>query len=306
MGEVVYTQIKQKDGYITKLTRFLCPSHPKASLLILHGMAEHQKRYLEFAQYLVHLGYDVYTYDHRGHGTDKILSELGYFSPVNGYQLVVQDAITVSEYIANQNRCNKFFLFGHSMGSIISRNVIQSYDKYNGVILSGCNFPPKIMVLFGLFLSSFIKKVKGPKHISPYLDNLMFGGKKYTSYSTRTAYDWLTRSNPIVGAYIHDPYCGFTCTASFYHDLLKLVNNEISHKQILLTRKDLPLYIISGDRDPVGNNGKEVSKYANMLKKSGFLDCSLKLYPQCRHEVLNESNKEEVYDDIHSWISKRC
>jgi alpha-beta hydrolase superfamily lysophospholipase len=306
MGEVIYTQIRQKDGHIIKLTQYVCPREPKASILILHGMAEHQKRYIEFAEYLTENGYDVYSYDHRGHGTDRKLNELGFFSSQNGYQLVVQDAISVSEYIAENNRSSRLFLLGHSMGSIISRNVIQSYDKYAGVILSGSNYPPKFMVLFGLLLSKVIKTFKGPKHISPYLDHLMFGARKYTSLSSRTVYDWLTRSNPIVGAYMHDPYCGFTCTASFYHDLLKLVQKEISKKQILQTRKDLPIFIISGDKDPVGSYGKEVNKYANTLKTLGFMNCTSKLYPDCRHEILNELNKDEVYDDIEAWISKRC
>ena len=137
MGEVVYTLIKQKDGFITKLTQYVCPTKPKASILILHGMAEHQKRYLSFAEYLVGSGYDVYSYDHRGHGTDKKMSDVGFIASEDGYQLVIQDAIKVSEFIAENNRSNKFFLLGHSMGSIISRNVLQTYDKYTGVILSG-------------------------------------------------------------------------------------------------------------------------------------------------------------------------
>jgi alpha-beta hydrolase superfamily lysophospholipase len=305
MSEVNYISIKQKDGYVTKLTQFISPMKPKASILILHGMAEHQKRYFAFAQYLVNLGYDVYCYDHRGHGTDKKLSDLGFFAPENGYRLVVEDAITVSTYIDQNNRCSKFFLFGHSMGSIISRNVIQEYDKYTGVILSGTTYPPKALTLSGLFLSSLIKKVKGPKHISPFMSNLMFGNKKYTSLSTRTAFDWLTRSNPVVGAYIHDPYCGFTCTASFYHDLLKLVQEASSKKQMKLTKKELPLFIISGEKDPVGGYGKEITKLVGTLKKYGFTNITTKLYPECRHEILNELNNEEVYSDIHSWISKR-
>jgi alpha-beta hydrolase superfamily lysophospholipase len=305
MSEITYLSIKQKDGYITKLTHFACAKRPKASILILHGMAEHQKRYQSFADYLVNLGYDVYSYDHRGHGTDKKLSELGFFSPLDGYKLVVEDAISVSEYIEQNNRCSKLFLLGHSMGSFISRNVIQSYDKYNGVILSGTAHPPKLLTTSGLFISLLIKKFKGPKHISPYLNNLLFGSKKYTSLSTRTAFDWLSRSNPVVGAYIHDPYCGFTCTASFYHDLLKLIQGATKKKQLRLTKREIPLFIISGDKDPVGGYGKEIHKFTSVLKKSGFTNISSKLYPECRHEVLNEHNNEEVYSDIHQWIAKR-
>ncbi len=305
MNEVTYTSIKQIDGYITKLTHYICPQKPKASILILHGMAEHQKRYQAFAEYLVNNGYDVYSYDHRGHGTDKKLSDLGFFALEDGYQIVVDDAIFVSNYIVQNNRCSKFILFGHSMGSLISRNVIQTFDNYNGVILSGTANPPKLLTLSGLCVSSLVKKFNGSKHVSPYLNNLMFGSKKYTSLSSRTAFDWLSRSNPIVGAYMHDPYCGFTCTASFYHDLLKLIQNATRKNQIKLTKKDLPLYIISGEKDPVGSYGKEINKFLSVLRKCEFSNVTSKLYTECRHELLNELNNQEVYSDILQWISKR-
>lgn len=306
MGEVNYTKLKQKDGSVILLTQYICPSEPKASILILHGMAEHQKRYRAFAEYLTSRGYDVYSYDLRGHGTDRKLNELGFFSSKDGYQLVIQDAISVSEHIAKVNRSSKFFLFAHSMGSIIARNMIQSHDQYSGVILSGSNYPAKFMVHFGLLLSSCIKKLKGPKHISPYLKNLMFGSKKYTSLSSRTVFDWLTRDNPTVGAYMHDPYCGFTCTAAFYHDVLKMVQSEINKKLIMQTNRELPIYVISGSKDPVGGYGREVNKFVNILKKLGFKNLTFKLYPDCRHEILNEINKEEVYRDIDAWISDNC
>lgn len=305
MSDSTYITLKQNDGYIIKITHYDCPEPPKASILILHGMAEHQKRYQAFAQFLVKSGYDVYSYDHRGHGTDKKLSDLGFFSAEKGYQLVVDDAIAVSEYIEKNNRSNKFFLFGHSMGSIIARNVIQLYDKYNGVVICGTPYPPRLLTNMGLLLASMIKRFKGAKHLSPFLSNLMFGGKKYTSLSTRTAFDWLSRSNPVVGAYMHDPYCGFTCTASFYHDLLKLTQHAAKKNLIKLTRTELPLYVIAGEKDPVGSYGKDTQKYLSLLKKMGFSNLTSKLYPECRHELLNELNNEEVYNDIRQWISKR-
>ncbi|MDD3173940.1 MAG: alpha/beta fold hydrolase [Herbinix sp.] len=302
MGEITYITIKQKDGYITKLSQYYCSVTPKSSILILHGMAEHQKRYQSFAEFLVNQGFDVYCYDHRGHGTDKKLSDLGYFGPDNGYLLVVNDAITVSEHIAQHNRCNKLFLIGHSMGSLISRNIIQSYDKYNGVILSGTANPPYLLSVSGLFLSALISRFKGQKHVSPFLNSLLFGNNKYTSLCTRTAFDWLTRCNPIVGAYMNDPYCGFICTSSFYHDLIKLTKHASEKKLIHRSRKDLPIYLLSGEKDPVGGYGREVQKYAATLKKCGFTNISMKLYVDFRHEILNEIDKERVYTDILGWI----
>ncbi|MDD4112371.1 MAG: alpha/beta fold hydrolase [Herbinix sp.] len=300
-----YITIKQKDGYITKLTYLSCPKKPKASVLILHGMAEHQKRYGSYAQYLVDQGFDVFLYDHRGHGIDKKLNELGFISYHKGYQLIVDDAITVSEYIVQNNRSNKFFLFGHSMGSLIARNIIQTYDKYNGVILCGTAYPTKPLIQAGLFMTSLIKKFKGPKYASPYLKNLIFGNKKYTKFADRTAYDWLTRSHPIGGAYIHDPYCGFICTSAFYNDLLKITSIAANKKLISMTKLDLPMFIISGEKDPVGSYGKDIKRLLSTYKKLGFTNVAFKLYPDCRHELLNELNNEEVYSDITHWLSKR-
>lgn len=305
MNDVNYISIKQRDGYTTKVTCFHTFKKPKASILILHGMAEHQKRYYHFARYLLEHEFDVYIYDHRGHGTDKKLSDLGFFAADRGYQLVIDDVKNVSEYIEKNNRSKKFFLLGHSMGSLIARNVIQVYDKYSGVILSGTAYPSKLLSASGLLLTSLIKKMKGPKHVSPFINNMLFGNKKYTRLSDRTAFDWLSRSHPVVGAYVHDPYCGFTCTTSFYQDLIKLTSYASKNKLIRKTKKELPLYITSGENDPVGGYSKEVKKYVSTLKKLGFQNVILKLYPDCRHELLNELNNEEVYNDILSWILKR-
>jgi alpha-beta hydrolase superfamily lysophospholipase len=305
MGDMNYVTIKQKDGYITRLTHFSCTNAPKASILILHGMAEHQKRYYKFAQYLQDEGFDVYLYDHRGHGTDKKLSELGFFAPARGYQLVIDDAIHISEYIEKNKRSDKFFLLGHSMGSFIVRNVIQTYDKYNGVIVMGTAHTSKLLTVGGLMIASLIKKLKGPKHVSPYMSNLLFGSKRFTRLSDRTAFDWLSRSHPVIGAYIHDPYCGFICTASFYHDLLKLISGSTKKSLIKQTRKDLPIYVVSGEKDPVGGYGKEIKKLLSVYKKLGFTNVSSKLYPDCRHELLNELNNDEVYSDIRQWILNR-
>lgn len=305
MNEVKYISLEQKDGYVTKLTYYVCPKTPKASILILHGMAEHHKRYRLFIEFLLNQDYDVYSYDHRGHGTDKKINELGFFAHENGFELVVSDAISICNYIKDNNRSHKFILFGHSMGSLISRNVIQHFDSFNGVILCGTTYPSKFILLPGVFISAIIKKIKGPKHKSPFMNNLLFGGKKYTSLTTRTTFDWLTRSNPIVGAYIHDPYCGFICTTSFYHDLIKLTINATKKNLIKQTKRDLPLYIISGDKDPVGGYGKEINKFVSVLKQYEFTNVSSKLYPECRHEILNELNYKEVFSDIQTWIAKR-
>lgn len=303
MGEATYIQIKQVDGYITKLSLYESPMKKGASILILHGMAEHQDRYQHFVDYLNRSGYDVYIYDHRGHGKERRLFELGYIASENGHQLVVSDVITITEYI-KRNHCNdKLFLLGHSMGSLIARNVIQSYDQYDGIILTGTMFPPKLMVRCALGLAIISKKFKGAKKLSPFLNNLLFGNKYYSSLSSRTVFDWLTRSNPIVGAYIHDPYCGFICTTSFYQDLLTLTLNSSRSNLILKTRKDIPLFLLSGEKDAVSSYGKEIKKYLAVLKDLEFTNVNSRLYKNCRHEILNELNREEIYSDLSAWVS---
>lgn len=306
MKKTDYIKIRQKDGYITRLTYLSCQNKPKATILILHGMAEHHNRYLPFSQYLLDSGFDVYLYDHRGHGTDKKLSELGFFGCNKGYQLVIDDATEVSKYIDKNKRSDKFILFAHGMGSLIARNVILSYDKYNGIILSGTAYPPKYHIFFGLFITSLINLVKGPKYYSPFLNNLFFENKTYTSLSDRTAFDWLSRSHSVIGAYIHDPYCGFVCTASLYHDLMKLTANAADIDLIKLTPKNMPMFIISGEKDPVGSFGKDIKRLSSLYEKFGFTDITCKIYPGCRHELINELNRKEVFDDIRSWILKIC
>lgn len=297
--------VVQKDGYKTEVYHFSGEQKPKASIIILHGMAEHHKRYYKIAGYLADNGIDTYIYNHRGHGTDKLLKELGFFDEKNGYKKVIEDAVSVIKYVKNKKRADKTFLMGHSMGSLIARNVIQQYDEMDGIILSGSTHPAKIITRSGLILSSLIKLFYGSKHRSPLLNSMMFGSKPYRKLISRTSFDWLSRNNPDVGAYIHDPYCGFLCTISFYHDLLKLVSFATNSVHMKKTRKNLPILIISGDHDPVSNFGKEILHLTALYKKWGYDNVTTKLYPECRHELIQELNADEVMSDIVNWIAKQ-
>lgn len=297
--------IVQKDGYKTVLYHFFSVGEPKASIIILHGMAEHHKRYYPFARFLNANGIDVYLYDHRGHGTDKLMKELGFFSETKGYKKVVDDALEIIQHVNKIKRSKKLLLMGHSMGSLIARNVIQQYDGMDGVILCGTTHPSKLKIKPGLALASLNRLFYGPAHRSNFFNSLLFGGKAYTRLISRTSFDWLTRNNPAVGAYINDPYCGFLCTISFYHDLLMLTSNASSASLMKKTRNTLPVLVISGDQDPVGGYGKEVNHMLSLYSKWGYKRVTGKLYPECRHELLQELNAEEVMKDIHSWIIKQ-
>lgn len=311
MAEQQYS-ISQRDGYHTLLCFYESPEKANAGVLILHGMAEHKERYLPFIKYLNANGIDAYIYNHRGHGTDKSMEELGFFDCTNGDQKVIEDAERVLAYVMKNKRCDKLILLGHSMGSLITRNLIQKIDNLNGVILSGTTNPSKIKSYPGLMLSTIIKLIFGAKHRSPLINQLIFGAKSFTSLSNNdgnssklkalTSFDWLTRNKTVVADYAKDPFCGFICTISFYQDLLKLTLHACNTILMSHSRKDLPINIISGDRDPVGNYGNEIKLLYNNYQKLGFTNVVYKLYPNCRHELLQELNSDVIMRDIVTWI----
>lgn len=299
-------QLVQSDEYRTIIYPFFTEAETsKGSVLILHGIAEHHSRYENFASFLNKNGYDVFLYDHRGHGTDKKYEEIGVVSS-NGYEKLVGDALAVLDFIRRNNRSSSLILFAHSMGSLVARVMIQFDDHIDKVVLCGTSHQSRLLLRTGLILASYIKKKNGAEAQSHFLHNCILGGKSYKKINKVTAYDWLSRNTTIVDAYINDPFCGFIGSTGLYHALLKLALNAARPSKIARTRRDLPIFIISGTADPVGNFGHDVSRYFSLLQKLGFsnLDCSL--YHECRHELLNEPNNEEIYKDILKWISSEA
>lgn len=297
--EPTQIQITQNDGYKTTLFFFKSSGDtPSGSILVMHGMAEHYGRYLDFIHTLTLQGFDVYTYNHRGHGTDKKLSELGFISKKGGAALVVEDALTICNYIKENNRSKKLGLFGHSMGSLILRCLLQKQDNFDCAIASSTTMPPTAVSTAGIALASLLSFIQGAAKRSEFLQKMMFGGKEYTSLCTRTTFDWLTRNNTVVGRYIDDPYCGFTCTTSFYRDLVVLCKCAATKRHIAKTRKDFPLLFLTGEKDPVGGNGSQLIALQKKYNNLGFTNTSLTIYAEARHELLNELNYEEVYQDI--------
>lgn len=296
----------QNDGYRTTLFCFETSADTVlGSLLLLHGMAEHYGRYLDFIQALTKEGFDVYTYNHRGHGTDKKLSELGYIAKRKGASLLVEDALTVCRYIKENARNNKLAVFGHSMGSLILRCMLQTYDDLDCAIVSSSTMPPALVSQAGISLSGLLCMFRGPKKRSEFLKKVLFGGKAYTSLCTRTSYDWLTRNNTVIGQYMDDPYCGFTCTTSFYRDLAQLSKHAALKSRMAKTRKDMPLLFLTGEKDPVGGYSSQLLRLKKRYDKLGFTDTHLIIYQGARHELLNELNADEVYRDIVQFLHTR-
>ena len=301
--EPIQIQITQNDGYKTNLFLFKSSDEtPAGSVLVMHGMAEHYGRYLDFIQALTLQGFDVYTYNHRGHGTDKKLSELGFIAKKNGATLVVNDALTICNYIKENGRSNKLGIFGHSMGSLILRCLLQKQDNFECAIASSTTMPSAAVTAAGIILANLLATFQGPAKRSEFLQKVMFGGKEYTSLCTRTTYDWLTRNNTVIGRYMDDPYCGFTCTTSFYRDLVVLCKRAATKQNIAKTRRDFPLLFLTGEKDPVGGCSSQLIALQKIYNSLGFSNTSLTIYAEDRHELLNELNASEVYQDIFNFL----
>ncbi|HEU5141095.1 MAG TPA: alpha/beta hydrolase [Bacillales bacterium] len=271
---------------------------------IAHGMSEHSARYEAFASVLVDEGYAVYANDHRGHGeTAGGKENLGYFADENGWELVVDDLYEVTNIAKEGHSGLPVFLFGHSMGSFLSRRYVQKYGReLAGVILSGTGADQGVLSSVAIGMAKREIRKHGKKARSELLTRLSFGSYNKAFEPWRTEFDWLTRDEKEVDRYIKDPYCGAVATAGFYYDLfvgLKRLDKPALLKQM---PKNLPVFFVSGDQDPVGQNTKGVLKVARHLQKAGIRDIDVKFYKDGRHELLNELNKEEVYQDIIRWL----
>lgn len=276
----------------------------KAVIQIAHGMAEHALRYDPFSKWLTEHGFIVYANDHRGHGkTYQSEKEKGFFATDDGFQIVVNDLADLTKDIKVKHPDLPIFLLGHSMGSFLVRRLIQLQgEMYTGVILSGTSDDQKLLGKLGLLVAKLEKKMRGPYAKSRLMNYLIFGGYNKNFPSPRTDFDFLSRDAASVDAYIADKNCGFICTTSFYVDLLSGLQLIHRQSEMMKTPKDLPIFFIAGDKDPVGNNGKGVQNVYEQYVNLGFRNVFLKLYEGGRHEMLNETNRQEVYEDITNWL----
>ena len=279
----------------------------KAVLQIAHGMAEHGKRYEEFAEFLNRHGYLVYANDHRGHGKSAdSLEYLGYLGEDQGFKLLVEDMCQLSQIIKMENSYKKIFLLGHSMGSFASQRFIMDYPKQvDGVILSGSNGSQGSVLKLGILLAKRESRRKGPKEKSKLLNNLSFASYNKKFKPNRTDFDWLSREDKKVDQYIEDPFCGEIFPASFYLEFFKTLSYIEAKENFSKIPLPLPIFIISGDKDPVGRMGRGVESLYQRYLKVGVKDLQKKLYQGARHEVLNEINRQEVMTDIVQWLETR-
>ncbi|MDD5864844.1 MAG: alpha/beta hydrolase [Firmicutes bacterium] len=284
--------------------RWLPEGAPKAVLQIVHGIAEFIERYDGFAEFLTRRGFLVVAEDHMGHGQSIGVDGVqGYFT--GGWFNAVADSYHVLEMTKAEYPDLPYILFGHSMGSFMARTILCKYPDsgIDAAILCGTGWQPAMALPVVLKVVEGECKKVGETKPSERLQKLVFGGYNKKVEHPRTEFDWLTRDDKIVDAYIAHPLCGFTASAGLLRDMLTGIQYIEQPKNLAAMRKDLPVFFIAGGDDPVGRYGKGVRKSADAFRKAGMTDVDVHIYPLCRHELLNEINKDEIYGDILQWLS---
>lgn len=274
----------------------------RAVLQISHGMCEYILRYRDFAAFMASHGFAVCGNDHLGHGaTSPDETTDGFFAPKGGRFYVLRDLKTMNGLARRRWPGRPLILLGHSMGSFFARWFAETYpDALDALIISGTGGPNPAAGA-GLAVTTAISKLRGPKYRSELVQNMAFGAYLRRVENPETPYDWISRDKAIVAAYAQDPKCTFRFTASAFHELMAVLRTVNRPEWAGKLCKNLPIWLFSGDADPVGDYGKGVNTVYERLKEAGLADVSLTLYPDGRHEMLNETNRAEVYADLLAW-----
>ncbi len=270
---------------------------------IVHGMAEYADRYDHFARFLCSNGITVFANDHRGHGFTQTDGKLGFFEISDGWNYVVKDLKTIEESIKEKYPTIPYIMLGHSMGSFLARTFAIKYPKeLDALILSGTGFHPGKILGIGksiAYIQKALFKATSPSYLLNYLT---FGSYNKTYKNKKTKFDFLSRDESVVKKYIEDPLCGFVCPNSFFIDLINGLDFIHEIENVEKMNKSLPILLAFGSEDPVGNFGKGVEEVNQMFLNQGIKRVQVKIYKEARHEIINEINKEEVYNDLLNWI----
>jgi len=283
-----------------------CEGETKAVLQIIHGMAEYAERYAPFAEYLNKYGITVCAEDHLGHGK-SVADEscYSYFADKKGYQPVLKDIRSMTETVRAKYEGKPYFVMGHSMGSFFCRKYISLYgSELDGAIVMGTGYKSKLVTGSAKFMTRLVALFKGWKHQSPFIDNLAFG-----SYNKRfekcTQFDWLSQNAENVENYIADKLCGITFTCNAFFGLFSILGEACKKRTFKATDKKLPIYLVAGADDPVGDYSRGVIKVYERYQKAGVEDVSLTLYRGGRHEILNDDCAPQVYEDVKDFIESK-
>lgn len=268
----------------------------KAVIQVIHGMEEHQERYENFISFLVSNDFSVVSSNLRGHGENAPI--LGYFKDKGGYQQLIDDQLLITKFINTRFVELPVFIFAHSMGTIITRVLLQENSKlYTKVVLSGYPNYQKATNI-GILITNIIKTFMGANYQSKFINNLSIGAFNKKVKNPKTNVDWICANDETIKKYLADPLCGFKFTCSAFNDLFRLVKIMHKHKKYVNVNSSMPLLLLRGEEDPCVGGEKGSKDSVNTLKKAGFENITTKCYRGMRHEILNEKENMLVYSDI--------
>jgi len=272
---------------------------------IVHGLSEYMGRYGHVARFFNDCGYVVCGGDHLGHGKTVDDGKYGYFADADGWDFVVRDVYRLRQLEGERWSGVPYVLLGHSMGSFLVRECLIRWPGLaDRAVLSGTGQEPAPVVAAGKAVAGALCRTKGPRYVSPLVIALSLGGYNKAFQPNRTPADWISRDEGVVDAYVRDPLCRFLPTVSMFRDMMGGLQFIGSPGNLKKMNAALPVYFMSGERDPVGAMGKGVDKVAGMFRKAGCTNITVKLYPGARHELFNEINKEEVLADLLNWLEE--
>lgn len=278
----------------------------RASLQICHGMIEHVGRYGELAEYLCRRGIAAAGCDHLGHGRTSEPADWGFFDERDGELRVLDDIQITADYLKRQYPSVPHFILGHSMGSFFLRcYMAEKSGEMDGALLLGTGGQGRLLAKAGCLLTEITAACKGDRYRSRLLHQLLIGRFGRMTDKRGGSHCWLSREEEQVRAYTEDPLNQFIFTSGACRDFMKIIAAAGQRKTQKNIRRNLPVFLMSGAQDPVGEKGKGVKRVYRALKQAGLSDVSLKLYPEARHELLHETNREEVFRDIEEWICER-
>ena len=296
--------LKANDRTGLFVNQWLPAGKPKAIILVAHGMAEHSGRYARLGKALCEAGFGVYAHDQRGHGRTAERGTLGYYADNDGWCAVVSDVASLHQHIHQAHKGVPVFLLGHSMGSYIAQAYLLHHSaSLQGAILSASNFQPVALYRSAGLIARFERWRQGPKGRSALIEWLSFGSFNKAFKPNRTRYDWLSRDPVEVDAYANDPLCGVRCTNQLWIDLLGGLQQISKASNLVQIDSALPVLIIGGACDPV-SEGKRLVDLDHAFRKAGTQHLQLNLYPQARHELFNEINRDHVTADVIAWLNQ--
>lgn len=293
-------ELRAHDGEPLLARRWLPEGRPRAILQIAHGLAEHSARYARLAGALNAAGYGAYAGDLRGHGPKAPRADLGHFADRDGWAKCIADLWALNRLIAAEQPGTPIVFLGHSLGSFLGRGFVAEHsDALAGTAYSGSNGKPPPIATLGRAIARAERLRLGGRGKSKLLNRMMFAGHNKPFAPARTEFDWLSRDSGEIDAYVADPLCGFPFTTQLAVDLLDALPYLSSRASLDPVRKDMPIYVFSGERDPVGAN---IQGLIADLKAAGFTRLTTRIYPGARHETLNEVNRDDVTCDLIAWL----